>query len=207
MPLTLPCETYVRLARLAQVVGSKQYSWLRSVALQRKNRRLFALATNAYFCAVEYLGEQPGEPDDFILIKIDPVLLAQCELEKPFGSLITLTKNDILNYVEFRTTFGFVYDGNAGVFPLEAVPLKDWQDWVKPFPKVATGGVFANVDQLSALVSTSPSGKVLFPRAIDVNEPIAIADAIASNWLGFFVPWDSDGRKYDFADFPEWAKP
>lgn len=206
MPLTVSCETFARLARLSQIAENKEYSWLRSVALQRKNGRLFALATDACFCAVELVAEQPGEPDDFALITIDPVLLAQCETEKAFGGQLFITKNQELNFTEVRSSFGFIFPGNAGIFPISPVPLRDWQDWVKPFPKSVNGSIFLDVDRMSALVAASPSGRVLLPKSYDTSKPLPIRDAVSSNWLGFFVPYDrAKNAQLTFDEFPAWA--
>lgn len=205
MAFTIPCDTFFRLSKLAQLADNKTYSWIRSVALQRQAGRVVAMATNKYFMAVEFIGNEPGQPDDFALVSIEPQILQQCETERTFGGLLTVEKDNVLNYTKVSTTFGYVYSGNAGLFPLEDVPLKKWRNIIKPLPAKSEGCFYVDVDAMNALAQTSPSGRVIFPKTYDTREAVTIADAVSENWLGVFLARDQNGKQYVFNSYPDWA--
>jgi len=205
MLINVSCDTFARLSRLAQTATDASRPWLRSVAFHRKNGQIVAIASNAAFCAVELIGKQDG-PEAFLLVPITEALVRQCIIEKEFNSVISITYYEEHAFASLVTTFGFAPPGNVGLFPIEHIPLRDWRSWLpREISKNSTGCVFVDVDGLTALAQSSPSGCLVFPQYMDVEKAVPIADITAKNWLGLFYPKTKGDTAVSFDKFEDWV--
>jgi len=205
MLINVSCETFARLAEVARTATDPRYPWLKSVAFHRKNGQLVAIASNASFCAIELIGKQDG-PEAFLLVPITENLVRQCVMEKEFNGMIAINYDEAHSFASLVTTFGFTPPGNVGIFPVEHIPLKDWRSWLpREIGKNSTGCVFIDVDGFNALARSSPSGCLVFPRYMDVEKAVPIADITAKNWLGLFYPKTKGDNAVSFDKFEDWV--
>ena len=57
MDFQIPCETFARLAKIAETTKSNRPDYLKSVFIEYKDGDAFAVATNGKIAAIEYLGK------------------------------------------------------------------------------------------------------------------------------------------------------
>ena len=188
-------ETIRRLMRLsANLPMGETREWLRSVFVERRGGHAFAGSTNAQFAAIEYAGPSVG-PDCFAVLHYNA-----------FGAdaeRFVIEDTPALGW----TTINGIGSMTAAIRDPEAVKtLQGWRNW---FPRKVPGSpgraMFLQVDGFAALLASSPSGCVTFPKVIDAVNPIIVRDVIASNWIGVFFAQPDNGQFVDGATLPEWV--
>jgi hypothetical protein len=114
----------------------------------------------------------------------------------------------MLKYTVAKTSLGYVttqnlhYTGDIG---------DKWPRWREIVAKCAepakkpSGGMFWDAVGINKLVSSSPSGKVVFEEAIDTGRPTLVRDVTDYHWLGVFNPLDKMQRHAPAA-LPTWMK-
>lgn len=208
--LSIPCEVYSRLATLAlSVAQTENRNYLRSIYVERRNGKLIAVVTNVKTAAIENLGVQPGD-DCSVAIVADEKIIAQCNIEKNFGAALNIVVNDMLKYTAIKSTFGASYEQNCYVDLPQKCEFKLWRQWLPDaLPVSPYGAMFSNLEMLSTLARTSPTGRVVFPAIIDARVPVVVRDVDDDRWLGVFVPNSLDMETGEItyhagAKFPEW---
>lgn len=190
MNFSLPVEIYIRLSKTVQImpenVTEYEKTVLKCIRIENKNGHAYAIACNRKIAAIYYLGTT-ANADGIAHIIIDPALLKQCNAEKPFASKLEINVIEALQIVTIKTTMGYTQPGNSGLFPKDT-PLDDWRNWVPDeMPTVPNGAMFINSEMIASLNEASPSGKIVFPLIIDVDQPIVLRDVGEPNWLGLFM--------------------
>lgn len=199
MQFKIPCETYIRLAGAVVPHPVKPVAVpLQCIRIERQKGFVVALATNNRICVVEKI-DATTEPDGAVNIRIDPVLLQQCELEKQFDSELIIDVIDLpgVQVVTCKSTFGYSHNGDIGVFPTPEEHIKYWQNWrekIIPYdqPKKSNGFLMLDTVGMEQLTRCSPSGVIVFPEKIDTDQAVIVNDSIDPGWLGIFmaVHWE-----------------
>lgn len=213
MNFEISCEIYVRLAgitrRMPDNVDDNERLLLRCVRLERKDGHNYAIASNRKIAAIYHLGES-SEADGVAHLIVNVDLVRQCEMEKPFNSVLSVTVIPELQMASAKTMLGYNYPGNAAIFPA-VTPLTDWRSWAPDKPVTATVGAMSwKMEHMEALNSASPSGEIAFPEFIDANKPVVLRDIKSPDWVGLFMPnrVDDAGNVYtvDPAELPKWFR-
>ncbi|QWY83127.1 hypothetical protein [Rhizobium phage RHph_X2_24] len=211
MNFEISCETFVRLAgvtrRMLDNVADDERAGLKCVRLEYKSGNAYAIATNRKVAAIYHLGTT-ANPDGVAHVICDDALIKQCETEKPFNSSLFVTALPELQIVSAKTTLGYNYPGNAGVFKYHP-QLDRWNTWANPEPvKQSVGAMSWVTEDLLALNAASPSGNLAFPEFIDANKPVTLRDIKFPNFVALFMPnrTDDAGNVYTVepAELPEW---
>lgn len=190
MQFQIPVDIFVRLAgvtkRMPNSVNEAEQQTLKCVRLEIKNGIRFAIASNRKIAAIYHLGDT-DQPNGCVHIVTDDALIKQCETEKPYNSNLDVFVIPELQTVSLKTTLGYNFPGNGGIFP-SFTPLDKWNEWVPKEPvKKANGAMAWTLDDMVALNSASPSGKINFPEIIDVNKPVVLRDREHGHWVGLFM--------------------
>jgi hypothetical protein len=195
----IPCETLVRLTKVLQLDGENMTDWLRTVRIDNG----VAICTNRKMMVMENIGGASG----VIHIIADAKLIAQCAVEAPFNSVLTITVNEQLRFAVAKTTLGYIHSGNACLWAATAEnDLERWHTIVDRCRAPSTepkGVMFWDAYNIANLAASSPSGTLVFEEIVDVTKPIVIRDMNDPDWCGFFIPSKSS-IDYDGAAIPEW---
>ncbi len=206
MDFVIPCDAY---ARLAEVPGLNDPNDTRkhfnSIYLERRNNIVVAVATNIKIAAIEKIGEQDG-PDECIAIAIDDKLRIQCETEKPFDGMITITHNPMLAFTVIKTTLGFSTTKNMNVALPEDHEFADWRNWFPDaVPALSSGNMSWDGEAIATLSNASVTGQLIFPTFIDCSKPVVIRDATHDDWFGLFNPSHGDDDVV-YKEMPDWIE-
>jgi hypothetical protein len=213
MNFTLPCDTYVRLSRVAQNYIERDPptpDYMKAMYLEIKSGEAFAVCTNIKLAAIEYLGKT-NEPDGKMHLTLDPILLKQAQSEIPFNSSLQIVYNEMLAFANVKTTFGYNYPGNA-LIPAPATNEFDhWRSWAPDKPATKAKGVLSMIPaDVMNLGLSSPSGRIVFQEFIDNTKPCVIRDRFDPKWMGLFMPCvvDENNKIIDIepAKLPDWFK-
>ena len=195
---TIPCETYVRLAKLLDYdpMGDP---WCKSVRLEDG----YAIVTNRQMMVVERI-DCPN-PAPFHLV-IDPVLLQAAETEAPMHSKLHITAIDAIKTASAKTTLGYSFTGNAGLYLDEMNVIDSWRERV-PTEIVAAsnGSMRLCLKSMQSLLATSPSGAVTFPEIVDWAKPVVVNDEVDPNWFAVFFVRRGE-NPHNPARLPAWFK-
>lgn len=218
MQFTIPCEIYGRLARIADTstwrFKPEPLPHLKCIHLEHKSGETVAVVSNRKIAAVQRIGKT-DQPDGAISIIIDPSILAQCEIEaRTDGELIIdVTNIPGFRYAQLRSSLGWAFSGNVGLFFDTPSGLHDdWQTWRRILPPAASkkskGFMYLWCEALAQLAFAAPSGAIVFPECINTDEVIFVQDSIDTDWLGLFigVGKDASERKFNAATMPKWLK-
>lgn len=200
MEIEISCDVVARLQRVNySVPRDEPRQWLRSVFIERHAGHAFAGATNSRFAAIQYLGASAGD-DGFTVLRHQGLISADPE-----------TKMKVSDFPAFGfcTVTGLdVTSGEDQAFrDVDAIQtLRDWRKW---FPETASPAqpgraMFIDLDGLTGLITSSPSGRVTFPKVIDADRPIVIRDVTDPNWIGVFFARPDTGRFAQGAALPDW---
>lgn len=210
MKFTIPCEVFARLATVATAMeAERDPAYFRSVYLENKAGKSFAITTNIKFVAIEYLGETKA-PDGSINVDCHDAILAQCEVERGLKGVLHVDYMPELRFASVKSTFGFTHAVNAAVFTAADNPaFERWRNWLpEKLPHGSESPMFADAEQLHALACSSPSGAILFPAF--TSKVVVVRDAHSENWIGVFlgVGTSRDGRtlKEIPVRMPDWVK-
>lgn len=208
MNFFIKCDVFVRLASVCaffEPTTPDETKYLCScVRLENKKGHAYAIATNHQVASIQYLG-QTNEPDGVAHVVLDPQLIAQCQTEAQYSSFLQITTVPEIAIGAAKTMLGYNYPGNACFFPDET-PMDKWREW-GPDKSVANRGfMYWELDHITALTKTSPSGKIYFPENIDSDKPIVLRDVYDDNWVGLFIPNTNPGQKTprEPASLPAW---
>lgn len=197
--ITLSCETFLRISRITDDMPSDMHpSW----STLRFDSGC-VIATDRSFMAIENFTSQQFSA--FHIIR-DDALLAQCETEAKFNSRMTIVVNEFLKFAVIKTSLGYQTAANV-LYTGELDPA--WEKWksvaqkcAEPAPK-HTGPMFMSAEGVARLVSSSPSGLVVFEEIIDVNRPALVRDVKDYHWIGLFHPTSLHDH-YAAATLPTW---
>lgn len=201
MEIDVSQEIIGRISRVNSFLPAhEKRTWLRSFFVERSGGHAYIGATNAVFGALQYLGISPGA-DGFVVID-SKVLPLRAWAEADPDQKCKISEFSALS---FCTMTGV--QGDAAVRNPEAVAtLRNWRNWI-PEPSSAPGrAMFTDVDGLAALVASSPSGSVVFPKVIDSEKPVILRDMASPDWLGVFMARPSNGLFMDGATRPDWVR-
>ena len=211
MNFVINCETVYRLSRLFDYYPSGKPDYFKNIRIESKNNKQFAIVTNIKVAAIEIIGNYQN-PDGAVNLTIDPVLIEQCKMEAGFKSQLFGTYNEALQFVSVKTTMGYNYPGNAGVFHKGMTVYDDWRDWLPDeLPTQSSGTMMLQSESISALGLTAPSKQLLFPTFINDRLPVLVRDSVDDTWIGVFMPEYIDGETgkavdLDPIEIPEWVK-
>lgn len=200
MEISFPCEPFARLTSVLKYMPSDASKWFNSVRLEDG----MMIASNRQFIVVERVfGMQIPRP---IHIVADPKLIEQCRTEGKFESKCHVVVNDMMKFASLKTTLGYMHAGNAALwidFP------NDMDRWKSLLPeKLAdktNGGMYLDTEQVSYLIESSPTGKIVFPEMIDVTTPCIVRDINDDRWFAMFIPKPHD-KSVSPAVYPGWWK-
>lgn len=189
----IPCETIVRLSSVMPRPGAE----IDPIFFYLRIENGMVIATDRKFMAIEHVGGAGG----IIHMQITPALLAQCKVEVPLSSKLTLDPATGI----VRTTMGY-----TETVPIYAAPcdFDRWREIVKDAArecKASAGAMFWSLDDVARLASTSPSGQVVFPKFIDTGRPMLLRDVNSPDWLGVFHAVSNDGLMHSPATLPSWC--
>lgn len=209
MDFMISCDVFFRLA---QVIGHFKPSTdqdlvkkLSCVRLEYKNNRYYAIVTNKEIAAIQYLGTTE-QPDHAIHLTVNERLINQIKNEIPYDSFLIIETIPGMAVTTLTTTLGYRYNDDPCIYPDET-PMDNWKDWFPDKLADANRGImFWNADHVAALAASAPSGKIFFPKFIDVNKPIIIRDTLDDSWCGLFIPKpDFDEPQVNQgAEMPKW---
>lgn len=194
-----------------------QYNWMRSILLEYRNGKSYAVATNSKILAAEYI-DTTTEPNAVVNIVITDALLTQCAIEQQWSGelIIDVTDTAYFKYASLTTLFGYRYPDNAALFPPDVINSDDTKRWFEfrdnwrrlvpdETPTASKGFMFQDTELLTLLGKSAPSGCLVYPKHIDVDKPLMVRDAVDPSWLGLFVSYSSKYSKgLIAAKRPEW---
>ncbi len=209
MEISVSCDTFVRLAKIAlSNVSDGKRDYLKSIFLEITEKGdVLAIATNVKIAAIENIGRltiSPGKMN----VCVDETLVQQCETEIAFNSSVTFMNNPVLKFTSAKTSLGYNYVGNAGVYVDGKNEFETWRNWFPDeLPTEVNGGIFSNLENLALLASSAPTGSVIFQEIIDNKKPAIMQDVHDDNWLGLFMPRpDAQTRSPEPFAIPAWVK-
>jgi len=209
MRFEIKCSTFARLASICNFFEPSTPQELKdqinTVRLEKVNGKTIAIATNQKIAAIEMLPQyEPGEHGKVIHVVLDPAIIAQCKMEAFLdGSLIIDAIPEIATAMA-RTTSGWSHQGNACHWFADTV-LNDWRKWASDNVSKSKGIMSWNLAHVQALFEASPSGKVYFPRHIDISEAIVLRDQLNPNWVGLFrAKLSNTEAQEEPAELPDW---
>jgi hypothetical protein len=203
--ITIPCETYCRLAK---ITGGDDPIF-RTIRIDGGQ----AVASDRVLISIENIGRNSG----IFHIIVDADLLAQCEIEKTYNGVLTITVVEALQYGTAVTSLGYIHQRNIVDF---TTPHGDFDKWREITLRAALpvtapfGAMYWSAAQIAKLAAASPSGRVVFESivAVDGNRSTIMRDPITYDWLGVFAPWALRSEKIDGVDYhspatlPSWMK-
>ena len=212
MKFTITCTAFCRLAGIPAFFEPKTDEEIKKqlscVRLENYKGQIFGVSTNQKVAAVERLGTTT-ERDGAVHIALNPALVKQCNDEIAYDSFLEIIYVPEILTASAKTMLGFVLPGNAAAIGLpEHSVLSHWRSWVPPAPaKKSKGAMYWNADHVAALAQASPSGQIVFPELIDVDQPVIIRDCSTPDWFGMFIakPAPSDPTPQP-ATAPDWAR-
>lgn len=198
MEHVISCETFVRLTNALKHMP-KDDPWCKSVRLEGN----LAIVTNRHYLVIERL---ETEAPSVLHIPTDPTLIEQCQSEAVYHSKMHIVANDMLKFASLKTSLGYQYAGNAGLYLDSPNVMDRWREIIPDsLPKKSKGSMCLDLPALTNIVESSPSGQIVFPEHIDWSQPVVIRDLVDSNWCAFFYVRESD-NPHDPATIPGWLK-
>lgn len=210
MDFMIKCDVYKKLAQVTKYlrppIDTELQHLISCVRIENKNNNAYAIATNKEIASIYYLGETQSENGHIDLI-INDDITKQAEYESSFSSLFYVTSFPEFATATLKSLLGWEYSSNVGIFP-DSTPLDKWRTWFPDKPITSSRGfMYWDLDQLSLLANSSPSGKIYFPAHIDVEKPIILRDVYDENWCGLFIPNPDYNEKQlkESAGIPKWV--
>lgn len=203
---TLKCETFVRLANVCSSFSPKLDEEARKklnvIRLENTNGDLVAVASNHVIACVEKVGKAT-DVDSFCEVRLDAALLTQLKQEALYGSFLTVNILPELANSTCQTTMGWLYPNCCAWH--DDSPLKKWRNWGVENAVQSSGSMYWDVDEVEILLRSSPTGKVIFPEFINVDQPVTLRDRYSPDWVGLFMPRPDVGEIVrQKAELPEW---
>lgn len=179
----IPCDTFHRLSHILDLPHPGMTDWFRSIRIDNG----LAVVSNRISMAVENI----GGPSGVVHVTADPVLIKQCADEAQYGSSLTITVVEALQYATAKTTLGYVHPGNVGVWSTLPNDYDRWRAVVEQARTPATkskGGMMWHAENIANVAAASPSGRIVFEENIDTTRPTIIRDVTDYNWFAIFNP-------------------
>lgn len=170
---------------------------IRTIRLEIKSGKMFAVATNQQVAAVEYLGETK-EPDDVCYLRLECEFLNETEGLITVETIPEIALSTALHGAKLVNDCCLWFDNNI---------MDNWRSWIGKQSGKHKGFMFWELYHIQTLFEASPSGKIVFPEDIDASEPVVLRDSENENWVGLFVPDQRPGEiKCEPAKLPDWWK-
>lgn len=196
---TIPCDTFVRLATIAQKPRFQGSRWLKTVRIENG----VAIASNRALIVVERL--ETGSPG-IIHIPADPTLIEKCRAEIPYHSNLFIAAVETVGMASAKTTLGYNHPGNAIFTSTDPNELDEWRSKVPTkYPAQPKGAMCWDTEQIALLAASAPSGSVIFPDIVDATQPIIVRDPVDPRWFAMFQS-DTPHSMKQPAVVPEWFK-
>lgn len=177
---------------------------INTVRLENKNGESFAVATNQKIASIEYLGKT-DKSDGAAHLILSKNFLQQLLAESATDYIITVTTVPQIAISTLQSTSNFMLLDCCHWWDDNDTPLKNWRDWGCSSANINKGVMYWNLFYVESLIKSSPSGKVIFPEFINVEQPIVLRDYYYPEWVGLFIPQISKDIKInEGADLPEW---
>lgn len=211
MKFQIKCATFVRLASICGFFESttppEVRERLNTVRLEIVNGRVIAIVTNQKVAAIELIGYTIPNEYGVAHIILDPLLISRCKTEAISGGELVINTIPEIAAASAQTLSGWVHQGNACQwFPHPE--LDEWRLWAPDeIPKKSEHIMAWNLYHVQALLDSSPTGKVIFPRYIDATKPIVLRDETNANWVGLFMAKlvDNNSAMPEIgAELPDW---
>lgn len=201
MEISVPCEAFARITSILNYLPEmtpQALPWFRSVRVEDG----MLICTNRQFIVVERVfGMQVPAP---FHIDAHPTLIEACKKEGAYGSKLHIVVNEPLKWTSAKTTLGYNYPGNAGVWSDFANDVARWRETLPTEPATkSSGGMFFDALQIYNLCESSPSQKIAFPEHIDVDKPCLVRDIHDDTWFAVFMPRPR-GPVHVPAVYPSW---
>lgn len=192
-------EVLRRFSRLSNKVNPNIASILR---LEKKDGKIYAISTNEEIAIIEMLGTTDDE-NEVVHIKYTEKLLDYIEKEYKFDSFFTIETNPETAEAILKTS---LLNSCSDCFLwLDDTPLNDWELWLNIDEPESKGCMYCELYQIQMLFETSPTGKILFPKNINVDKPIVVRDVNNENWVGVFIPKSTD-KLLKTDETPKWLR-
>lgn len=193
--IPIPCDTIARMAHLLHDDSPWPYFRLDHGKV---------IATDGQFMAVEIVSPFEG----VFHVLPDSEMIEQCRREAVQGGLINFTPVAAISYTTAITTHGVSLSQNLGYFG-DVGDLALWYERIveptlQPVPE-STGPLAFDVDGLTRLAQTSPSGRVVTEATFDPERRATVVrDTTTMDWVGFFRPRLKDHGLHVPAAVPGW---
>ena len=195
---TIPCETFARLCNVLKYLPRAD-PWCNSVRLEQN----LAIVTNREYLVIERIDNPADEP---LHVPADPALIAQCLTEATYHSKLHIAANSMLRYAALKTSMGYQFPGNAGLYLDEPCDLERWRSVIPTtMAKKAKGSMCLEAGALANIALSSPSGRITLPEFVDWSLPVVARDAVDPNWCAFFYVREAD-QPHEPATIPGWLK-
>lgn len=192
MNFNIKCATFVRLASICSFFEPETpletRQQIETVRLEAINGKIIAIATNQRIAAIELIGHCQPDRREVAHVRIDPAIVMQCKLEAFLDGVLTIeTIPEIATGIAY-TSSGWRFNGQACHWFDETL-MDDWRKWAPDqVPTESDGIMMWNTYHVHALMESSPTGKVIFPRHVDTKVPVVLRDRGNENWVGLFMP-------------------
>jgi hypothetical protein len=180
---TIPCDTFVRLATIAQKQRHPGSGWMKTVRVENG----IVVASNRALLVVERLDPTLMVPG-IVHIHADATLVEKCRAEIMYHSNLFVAAIEAIGHASAKTTLGYMHPGNAMCVSTEPNELDTWRDKVPNGSDVrAKSAMRWDAELIALLAAASPSGFVTFPQVIDATQPIVVRDPKDPRWFGVFL--------------------
>lgn len=205
MRFTIPCKTFSRLAiiplNFTKDVSDDMREQLSCVRLENRKGKTFAIVANQKIAAIEYICDTQ-EKDGSAHVVINKDILEVCKNEHDVFEVMSLPD---LSIGTLKSMFGYQYVGNACLYRSNV--LDEWRSWGPKKSVTKTNGpLFLNMNYIELLNKSSPSGNIVFPDHIDVEQSLVLRDFKNPSWVGLFTPTPPPIDRYKLkpAVLPDW---
>ena len=201
MQLTIPSNSFSRISNVSRDLPfNEDRDWLRSVFIEVKNGHAWIGATNSIFAAIEYLGPRESE-NGFLVVHVDHALEDTSE-----GATLTVNEWAGMNFCSISATNGYVTNGDVAIRDPEVIgTFRNWRNWLPDETPAEPGrAMFLDAEGMHALIQSSPSRCVTFPKFINANKAVLVRDTTEAHWLGVFLARPKNGFFLDGATLPDW---
>lgn len=207
MRFFIPSKIFTRLAvipsNFTKDVSQESKDVLSCVRLENHNGNLIAIAANQKLAAIEIIGKTT-EADGHVDVAVNEQTLKFCE-NNP-DDILEIFSMPAFSIGTMKNSSGRQFEGNPCIYPKETI-LDIWRDWGPEEPiNKSNGCLFLNLDYIELLNKASPSGKIVFPKHIDVDQTLVLRDFDNPSWVGLFTPRPSPlcMREPTPANLPDW---
>jgi len=195
---TIPCETFARLCNVLKYMP-RDDPWCNSVRLEQN----LAIVTNREYLVIEKIDNPAAEP---LHVVADPTLIEQSRTEAIYHSKLHIVANSMLRYASLKTSMGYQFAGNVGLYLNEPCLIESWRTVIPvAMAKKSKGSMCIEAGALTNIALSSPSGRITLPEHVDWSLPVVARDAVDPNWCAFFYVREAD-NPHEPATIPGWVR-